>query len=63
MTRESSLNNPCGIKKNSIAWQGEATMQDDPVFVRFESPVMGLRAAMKILLTYQRKYEIGQHKE
>lgn len=58
MTREVNLNNPCGIKKNQIAWQGESTMQDDPNFVRFDTPVMGLRAAMKALLTYQRKYDI-----
>lgn len=58
MTREVNLNNPCGIKRNQISWAGESTLQDDPVFVRYETPVMGLRAAMKVLLTYQRKDDI-----
>ena len=53
-----ALNNPMNIEKNSIAWQGESTLNDDPTFIRFETPEMGLRAGMKTLLTYQRKDDL-----
>lgn len=58
MTRCIDLNNPMKIEKNSTAWKGEAMMQDDPTLIRFETPEMGLRAGMKILLTYQRKDDL-----
>lgn len=35
-----------------------STMQDDPVFIRFDTAVDGLRAGMKVLLNYQRADEL-----
>lgn len=52
------LSNPGNIRKGGLAWQGESAMQDDHDFIRFETPVDGLRALMKILITYQEKYDI-----
>lgn len=52
------LNNPFDIKRNGISWKGESTLQDDPTFLRFDLPVDGLRAGMKILLDYQEVHEI-----
>ncbi len=52
------LNNPGNIDRTEIAWLGESTMQDDPRFIRFNEPVFGLRALMKILYNYQEKDDI-----
>lgn len=52
------LNNIGNIRRNATAWQGESTLQDDPDFVRFDTPQMGIRAMMKILITYQTADEI-----
>lgn len=52
------LNNPGNIVRNEISWQGMSTMQDDPRFVRFETPVFGIRALMKILQNYYFKYQL-----
>jgi len=49
-------NNPGNIKKNSIAWKGLATVQDDPLFFKFISPEYGIRAIAKIITTYYTKY-------
>lgn len=51
--REIRLNNPGGIKKTSQHWFGSSNVQDDPVFIRFDTPVYGVRALMKVLLNYQ----------
>lgn len=52
------LNNPGNIRLNDISWQGMSTLQDDPDFVRFDEALYGIRALMKILVSYQRKYEL-----
>ena len=48
--------NPGNIRLSKTRWQGQKEFQFDPAFVEFEDPVMGLRALMKVLLTYDRKY-------
>lgn len=49
-------NNPGNLRLSKIHWQGQKETQFDPAFVEFETPVMGLRALMKTLLTYNRRY-------
>ena len=50
-------NNPGNIRLSKTMWQGQkAPPQDDPDFVEFVSPLYGLRALMKLLLTYHLKY-------
>lgn len=49
-------NNPGNIRLNHIRWQGQKPVQSDADFVEFITPADGLRALMKVLLTYQRKY-------
>ena len=49
-------NNPGNLRLSKIRWQGQKQNQFDPAFVEFETPVMGLRALMKTLLTYYRRY-------
>ncbi len=51
-------NNPGNIRLGKINWQGQRTAQFDNAFVEFETPVMGLRALMKVLLTYYRRYQL-----
>lgn len=53
MTREESLNNPLGIKRDGTLWAGMATEQPDPVFVSFVDAPHGIRAAVKILENYR----------
>lgn len=48
--------NPGNIRHSGARWQGMAAAQEDPAFVIFESDLMGLRALMKLLLTYHLKY-------
>ena len=50
------LNNGGNIERAAYTWHGESTLQDDPRFIRFETPQDGLRALMRILLTYHSKY-------
>lgn len=52
------LNNPGNIVRTATSWQGESTLQDDPRFLRFDDPVHGLRALMKILYNYQEADDI-----
>lgn len=49
-------NNPGNIRLSSTKWQGQRNFQFDPAFVEFIAPVMGLRALMRLLLTYHFKY-------
>jgi hypothetical protein len=51
-------NNPGNIRLSEIPWQGQKTEQSDPDFVEFTSPLYGLRALMKTLLTYYLKYDL-----
>lgn len=51
------LNNPGHIEKGD-PWQGLAEIQLHDRFATFESPVWGLRAIARILITYNDKYGI-----
>lgn len=54
-------NNPGNLDhRDSVKWNGELPFDADiePRFCRFESPVFGIRALCKVLLTYQRKYKV-----
>ncbi|MCS4508882.1 structural protein P5 [Xylophilus ampelinus] len=51
--------NPGNIDRTAERWQGMAADQSsDPRFVVFIGPVWGLRALVKVLLSYQRKYNL-----
>lgn len=51
--------NPGNIVRNATVWQGMAKDQSsDPRFVVFESPLYGIRALAKVLLTYYRTHEL-----
>jgi hypothetical protein len=52
------LNNPGNIELADDHWVGMAKLQTDDRFIRFLSPVYGLRAMMKVLITYGRKHEL-----
>lgn len=47
--------NPGNIRRSRERWQGLAVEQDDPSFFTFSSPVWGIRAIARILITYQDK--------
>ncbi len=49
-------NNPGNIRLSGAKWQGQIPLQPDPDFVVFSAPLYGLRALMKLLLTYHIKY-------
>lgn len=49
-------NNPGNIRLSSTRWKGQRSFQFDPAFVEFDHPVMGVRAIMRLLLTYHLKY-------
>ena len=50
-------NNPGNIRLSAIRWQGQKlSEQHDEAFVEFSSPLFGLRALMKLLLTYHLKH-------
>ena len=50
-------NNPGNIRLSKTVWQGQKPPpQADPDFVEFISALYGLRALMKVLLTYHLKY-------
>lgn len=49
-------NNPGNIRKGAVAWQGAAAAQRDLEFVEFQHPLYGLRALMRVLLTYYSRH-------
>lgn len=49
-------NNPGNIRLSVSKWKGQRNFQFDPAFVEFVTPVMGLRALMRLMLTYHFKY-------
>ena len=51
-------NNPGNIKRSSTLWQGMAIEQDDDVFITFKTPEYGIRAMVRLLITYKIKYGI-----
>lgn len=53
------LNNPGNIEKTDDSWLGMTRLQDNKHFVRFSSPKYGIRAIMKIILSYEDFYGIN----
>jgi hypothetical protein len=52
-------NNPGNIRLSATLWQGQTVPpQQDLDFVEFATPLYGLRALMKTLLTYYLKYNL-----
>jgi hypothetical protein len=52
------LNNPGKLEHNGRACVAQSTLQDDPRLIRFDSPVSGIAALMKTLLSFQRKDDL-----
>lgn len=50
-------NNPGNIRLGAN-WKGMRPTQTDPDFCQFRDPVDGLRALMRVILTYARKYKL-----
>lgn len=48
--------NPGNIRRSSDPWQGLAERQGDVEFFTFKSPVYGIRALARTLITYQDKH-------
>ena len=55
-------NNPGNIRKGE-KWKGLADEQTDSSFCIFVSPEYGIRALVKILLTYYKKYKLNTVKK
>ena len=55
-------NNPGNIRKGE-KWKGLSEHQTDSSFCIFVSPEYGIRALVKILLTYYKKYKINTVKK
>lgn len=51
--------NPLNIKRAGSSWVGLAAAQRDLSFLAFEAPEYGIRAAAKILQTYQEQHAIN----
>lgn len=51
-------NNPGNIRLSATPWHGQRPEQTDAEFVEFTTPLYGLRALMKLLLTYYLKYNL-----
>jgi len=51
--------NPLNIRRSNDKWQGLADRQDDKAFFTFASMPYGIRAAARILINYQDRYNIG----
>ncbi|QQR69127.1 MAG: structural protein P5 [Alphaproteobacteria bacterium] len=49
-------NNPGNIRRSRDPWQGLVKTQTDEAFLTFETPVYGIRALARTLITYQDKY-------
>lgn len=58
MNRCIALCNPMSLERSVIAWRGESTLQDDPVFLRFDTAEEGLRAGMIDIRNYQRLHHL-----
>jgi hypothetical protein len=52
------INNPLNVERNKIVWVGMSSAQPDQRFVAFDTPQHGIRAAAKILQTYQEVHGI-----
>lgn len=51
-------NNPGNIRKSFSAWRGKISGKDKE-FETFDTPEYGLRALMKLLMNYQKKYGLN----
>ena len=54
-------NNPGNLKEPSgdkTQWRRERATDDDPMFEEFETMEYGIRALMKILINYMKKYKL-----
>lgn len=49
-------NNPGNIRIGKTRWRGQSAEQNDSAFVAFDTPLHGLRALMRTLLTYHLKH-------
>jgi hypothetical protein len=47
--------NPGNLIKSQIRWAGQSASQPDPHFVVFDAPEWGIRALIRVLLTYTSK--------
>ena len=59
MPRGIRNHNPGNIRLSPTRWQGQKDVQADTSFAEFTSPLMGLRALMRLLLTYHFKYGLN----
>lgn len=50
--------NPMNLIDNGLPWGGLAEPRNDGRFLRFDDPVYGIRAGVKVLLTYYDKYHL-----
>ena len=57
-TRGLRNNNPGNIRKSGTKWQGEIP-GDDPDFVTFITPELGIRALGVLIRNYQRLYKLS----
>ena len=62
-TRGVQNNNPGNIRHGSDRWQGMSAAQPDASFVRFDSPVWGVRAMARVLMTYRDRYGLRTVRE
>lgn len=51
--------NPGNIRRSSDPWQGLAERQGDVEFFTFKSPIYGIRALARTLITYQDKHGLS----
>ena len=62
-TRGIRNNNPGNIRKSKDPWQGLAERQTDAAFFVFKSPLYGIRALARLLITYQDKKKLRTIKD
>lgn len=52
-------NNPANLKKNGVDWLGLSEKQTDSTFYQFKEPKFGIRAAARVLKTYETHHYIN----
>lgn len=50
------LKNPLNIERDGTQWEGAAPVQNDPVFVEFQTEAFGFRAGFRNLIAYVDKH-------
>ena len=58
LTRGERNKNPGNIERSGTKWVGVASEQLDSRFLTFATPAYGIRAIVKILMTYYRKHKL-----